>query len=109
MAGKRAAKRFVIPDDEELDNPIESIKKGSTFAGRNKNADKTPCVDSRAQRALEEKDKQADLKEQKHQIQHCDNDPSGGINGAEKSSMSNVNVASAGAINDATNIETINK
>ena len=109
MAGKRPAKRFVIPDDEKLDNPIESFKKGSIFAGRNKNVEKTFDADARAQRALGENDKQSSLKEQKQEVQHGGNDPSGEIYGAEKSSANSVNVLSAGAISDATNVETINK
>ena len=29
---KKAAKRFALPTDEELDKPIESIRKGAAFS-----------------------------------------------------------------------------
>lgn len=38
---KKASKRFLIPDEDELDQPIETIKKGSTFATRENHLSQT--------------------------------------------------------------------
>ena len=65
MAGKKRSKRFVIPDEDELDRPIENIKKGSTFAARSKTSEKAASVfagkdrDVSLQQGVEQKEKSA--------------------------------------------------
>ena len=48
MARKKPGKRFLIPDEDELDNPVESLQNGSAFTARNLVSDQAKSAVSKA-------------------------------------------------------------
>ena len=113
MAGKRPAKRFLVPDHDELDKPIEGIKRGSIFAGRGIDVGKELDVKTRGE--VVDDNKQGGLEERKQQTRnnHNGNEVNSPLASEkkedERNSMNSVNEVSAEIANDASNMEAVRK
>ena len=98
MAEKRPGRRIAIPDDDELDRPVENIKKGSTFVARSKEVGTDIDEEPKARGTYVDNSRGC------QQMQDVDSKftgPSGESKETEKASTSNGNVTSAKVDKDA--------
>ena len=104
MAGKRPGRRILLPDDGELDRPVEDIKKGSTFVARSKEVRNNIDEEPKARGTYVDNGREGGVRDPSQQMQNVDiksTSTSGENKETEKGPTISENTTSADAGKDA--------